>query len=248
MFMTRSEYDHGVNTFSPEGRLFQVEYAIEAVKLGTTAVGVQTADGVVLAVEKRLSSPLLEASSIEKIMEIDSHIGAAMSGLTADARMLVDHARVEGQNHRFNFAEPIPVESCAQAICGAALRFGEGHESGSKKNKEPRMSRPYGVAMLVAGVDERGAQLFYTDPSGTSVKFFAKAIGAGAENAQVTLKERYNRSMTFEEAEKLALDVLKQVMEEKITSVNVEMAAVRTSTQKFETYPKDRIEAILASL
>ena len=180
-------------------------------------------------------------------MEIDSHIGAAMSGLTADARMLVDHARVEAQNHRFNFAEAIPVESCAQAICGAAPRFGEGHES-SKKSKEPRMSRPYGVAMLVAGVDERGAQLFYTDPSGTYVKFFAKAIGAGAENAQVTLKERYNRSMTLEEAEKLALDVLKQVMEEKITSVNVEMAAVRTSTQKFETYPKDRIEAILASL
>ena len=243
MFMTRSEYDHGVNTFSPEGRLFQVEYAIEAVKLGTTAVGVQTAEGVVIAVEKRLSSPLLEASSIEKIMEIDTHIGAAMSGLTADARMLVDRARVEAQNHRFNFAEPIPVESCAQAICGAALHFGEG-----KKDKEPRMSRPYGVAMLVAGVDERGAQLFHTDPSGTYVKYLAKAIGSGAENAQVTLKERYNRSMTFEEAEKLALDVLKQVMEEKISSSNVEIAAVRTSTRKFEMYPKDRIEALLASL
>lgn len=246
MFMTRSEYDHGVNTFSPEGRLFQVEYAIEAVKLGTTAVGVQTAEGVVLAVEKRLSSPLLEASSIEKVMEIDSHIGVAMSGLTADARTLVDHARVEAQNHRFNFAEAIPVESCAQAICGAALRFGEGRES--SKNKAPRMSRPYGVAMLVAGVDERGAQLYFTDPSGTHVKFLAKAIGAGAENAQATLKERYNRSMTLAEAEKLALDVLKQVMEDKITSANVEMAAVRVSTQKFETYPKDRIEAILASL
>ena len=244
--MTRSEYDHGVNTFSPEGRLFQVEYAIEAVKLGTTAVGVQTADGVVLAVEKRLSSPLLEASSIEKIMEVDTHIGAAMSGLTADARTLIDHARVEAQNHRFNYGEPIPVESCAQAICGAALRFGEGHED--KENKAPRMSRPYGVAMLLAGVDERGAQLYHTDPSGTCVKYLAKAIGAGAENAQLTLKERYNRSMTMEEAETLALDVLKQVMEDKITSTNVEMAAVRTATRKYETYPKERIDAILATL
>jgi 20S proteasome subunit alpha 5 len=97
MFLTRSEYDRGVNTFSPEGRLFQVEYAIEAIKLGSTAVGIQTAEGVVLAVEKRLTSPLLEPSSIEKIVEVDTHLGAAMSGLTADARTLVEHARVETQ-------------------------------------------------------------------------------------------------------------------------------------------------------
>lgn len=105
MFLTRSEYDRGVNTFSPEGRLFQVEYAIEAIKLGSTAVGVCTKHGVILAVEKRISSPLLEPTSVEKIMEVDSHIGAAMSGLMPDARTLVDHARVEAQNHRFRYRE-----------------------------------------------------------------------------------------------------------------------------------------------
>ena len=121
MYLTRSEYDRGVNTFSPEGRfvlliinmivadctfrLFQVEYAIEAVKLGSTAVGIQTREGVVLAVEKRLTSPLLEPLSVEKIMEIDSHIGAAVSGLIGDARTLIDHARIEAQNHRFTFDE-----------------------------------------------------------------------------------------------------------------------------------------------
>ena len=105
MYLTRSEYDRGVNTFSPEGRLFQVEYAIEAIKLGSTAVGISTKTGVVLAVEKRLSSPLLEPDSVEKIMEIDTHVGAAMSGLVADARTLVDHARVEAQNHRFTYDE-----------------------------------------------------------------------------------------------------------------------------------------------
>ncbi len=93
----RSEHDRGVNTFSPEGRLFQVEYAIEAVKLGSTAVGIHTAEGVVLAVEKRITSPLLEPSSVEKIMEIDAHLGCAMSGLTADARTIIDHSRVEAQ-------------------------------------------------------------------------------------------------------------------------------------------------------
>jgi len=126
MYLTRSEYDRGVNTFSPEGRLFQVEYAIEAIKLGSTAVGIQTKDAVILAVEKRLSSPLLEGSSVEKIMEIDSHIGAAMSGLVADARTLVDHARVEAQNHRFNYDEPLGVEALTQGVCDLALSFGEG--------------------------------------------------------------------------------------------------------------------------
>lgn len=114
MYLTRSEYDRGVNTFSPEGRLFQVEYAIEAIKLGSTAIGLQTKHGTVLAVEKRLTSSLLEPGSVEKIAEIDVHVGAAMSGLVADARTLVDHARVEAQNHRFTYDEAIGVEALTQ--------------------------------------------------------------------------------------------------------------------------------------
>jgi 20S proteasome subunit alpha 5 len=133
MFLTRSEYDRGVNTFSPEGRLFQVEYAIEAIKvrpppspsrsdppwltaplfspaqLGSTAVGIQTPTGVLLAVEKRITSPLLEPESIEKIMEIDSHIGCSMSGLTADARTLIDHARIETQVGSSLWLAPPPL-------------------------------------------------------------------------------------------------------------------------------------------
>lgn len=86
MFLTRSEYDRGVNTFSPEGRLFQVEYAIEAIKLGSTAIGIRTPEGVVMAVEKRITSSLMEPSTVEKIVEVDRHIGCATSGLMADAR------------------------------------------------------------------------------------------------------------------------------------------------------------------
>merc|ERR1719379_969149 len=123
--MGKSEYDRGVSTFSPEGRLFQVEYAIEAIKLGSTAVGITTKEGVVLAVEKRIISPLVEPSSIEKVLEIDLHMGCAMSGLTADARTLVDHARVEAQNHWFTYNERIPVESCVHAISDLALDFAD---------------------------------------------------------------------------------------------------------------------------
>lgn len=248
MFSNRSEYDHGVNTFNPEGRLYQVEYAIEAIKLGTTVIGIQTAEGVVLAVEKRAISPLIIANSIEKIMVIDTHIGAAMSGITGDARTLIEHTRVEAQNYHFNYDEPLPVESCAQSVCDLAVRFGEGKRDKKKKKEgEIRMSRPFGVALLIAGVDERGPALYLTDPSGSSVRYLAKAIGAGSEGAQAALQEKYNKSMSFEEAEKLALSVLKQVMEEKISSTNVEMAAVKTDTKIFECYSKDRIEAILAS-
>ena len=117
-------------------------------------MGIRTPEGVVLAVEKRVQSPLLESSSIEKIMEIDSHLGCAMSGLTADARTMIDHARVTAQNHSFTYDEKIKVESATQAVCDLALRFGE-----SVSDEEAMMSRPFGVALLIAGIDELGPQL-----------------------------------------------------------------------------------------
>lgn len=152
MFLTRSEYDRGVNTFSPEGRLFQVEYAIEAIKLGSTAIGIQTNEGVVLAVEKRVTCPLIVASSIEKILEVDSHIGCAMSGLVADSRTMIDRARVEAQNHWFTYNEKMSVESVTQAVSNLALAFGD-------DDADPgAMSRPFGVALLFAGIDDKGPQ------------------------------------------------------------------------------------------
>eukprot|EP01110_Echinostelium_bisporum_P011921 TRINITY_DN6036_c0_g1_i1.p1 TRINITY_DN6036_c0_g1~~TRINITY_DN6036_c0_g1_i1.p1 ORF type:complete len:244 (+),score=67.20 TRINITY_DN6036_c0_g1_i1:39-770(+) len=243
MFLTRSEYDRGVNTFSPEGRLFQVEYAVEAIKLGSTAIGVQCSEGVVLAVEKRVTSSLLEPSSIEKIMEIDTHIGCALSGLTADARTMIDHARVETQNHRFNYDEPMGVEACMQAVCDLALRFGE-----NRKGKEEQMSRPFGVALLVAGIDERGPQLYHSDPSGTFIQFEAKAIGGGSEGAETTLQEKYNKSLTLKEAEKLALSTLKQVMAEEIHDNNVEIGAITTERKHFHIYSRTELKAIIDSL
>ena len=155
MFIARSEYDRGINTFSPEGRLFQVEYSLEAIKLGSTAIGISTSEGVILGVEKRITSSLLETSSVEKIVEIDRHIGCAMSGLQADARSMIEHARISSQSHEFHYAERLGVESCTQAICDLALRFGEGAEG-----EESIMSRPFGVALLIAGYDEQGPSLW----------------------------------------------------------------------------------------
>eukprot|EP00128_Syssomonas_multiformis_P011290 Colp12_sorted_trinity150504_noHs@33616 len=239
-FLTRAEYDRGVNTFSPEGRLFQVEYAIEAIKLGSTALGIQTSEGIVLAVEKRVTSPLIIPSSIEKIVEIDRHIGCAMSGLTPDARTMIDHARVEAQSHAFTYNEPIKIESITQSVCDLALRFGEDDE-------ESTMSRPFGVALLIAGYDENGPQLFHCDPSGTYYQYDAKAIGSGSEGAQTALQDQYHKSMTLQEAEKVALTILKQVMEEKLNSTNVEVASV-TKDKGYRVYTKQEIEDIIALL
>ncbi|KAK7040185.1 proteasome component pup2 [Paramarasmius palmivorus] len=252
MFLTRSEYDRGVNTFSPEGRLFQVEYAIEAIKLGSTTVGIRTDHGVVLAVEKRVQSPLLEASSIEKIMEIDSHLGCAMSGLTADARTMIDHARVTAQNHSFTYDEKIKVESVTQAVCDLALRFGE-----SVHDEDAMMSRPFGVALLIAGIDELGPQFcltagsiptilldFHTDPSGTFVKYQAKAIGSGSEAAQAELQDKWYTQMTLQEAQILTLRVLKQVMEEKLDHHNVQLAQV-TRDKGFEILDETSLKSVI---
>lgn len=180
--------DRGINTFSPEGRLFQVEYSLEAIKLGSTAIGIATSEGVILGVEKRVTSSLLETSSVEKIVEIDRHIGCAMSGLQADARSMIEHARVECQSHAFNYNESLSVESTTQAICDLALRFGEGADG-----EETIMSRPFGVALLIAGFDENGPQLFHAEPSGTFYRFDAKAIGSGSEGAQAELQNEYHK-------------------------------------------------------
>nr|PNR63255.1 hypothetical protein PHYPA_001680 [Physcomitrium patens] len=212
----RSEYDRGVNTFSPEDRLFEVEYAIEAIKLGSTAVGLKTKEGVVLAVEKRITS----------ITEIDEHIGCAMSGLTADAHTIVKHGRVETQ--------PMSVESTTQALCDLALRFGEGDEES--------VSRPFGVSLLIAGDDGAGPCLYYTNLSGTFWQCDAKAIGSGSEGADTSLQEHFNRNMTLEGAETLALSTLKQVMEEKVTSSNVDIAKV---SPKYHLYPPEEVEAVI---
>lgn len=235
-----------MTSFSPEGRLFQVEYAIEAIKLGSTAIGVATSEGVVLGVEKRVTSVLLESSSIEKIVKIDDHIGCAMSGLTADARTMIDHARSVCQNHRFSYDESLTVESCTQAVCDLALRFGEGGDSDDEDDGKV-MSRPFGVALLIAGIDEDGPQLYHAEPSGTFFRYSAKAIGSGSEGAQSELQNEYHKSMTLKEAQQLVLKTLKQVMEEKLDAKNVQLADV-TKEHGFRICSDDEMQAIVSEL
>jgi 20S proteasome subunit alpha 5 len=200
----------------------------------------------VLGIEKKLpSSKLMEVSNkSEKLVEIDRHCVCAMSGIVGDARILIDHARVEAQNHNFNFNEQMGVEAITQAVSDLAINFGEGYE-GSKRKP---MARPYGVALLIGGVDENGPQLFQTDPSGTYCEWQADAIGSGQETAMSSLKESYHSNMSLAEAEKMVLQVLKGNMEEKITKENVEIMVVRTSTRQWERRTAAEMETMIATL
>ena len=197
-----------------------------------------------IGVEKRVTSTLLETSSVEKIVEIDRHIGCAMSGLQADARSMVEHARVEAQNHRFHYAEPLRVEACTQAICDLALRFGEGADG----DEDATMSRPFGVALLIAGFDgDDGPCLFHAEPSGTFYRYDAKAIGSGSEGAQAELQAEFHKSLTLDDAETLVLKTLKHVMEERLDSKNVQLASV-TQEHGFRIYSDDEMGAAVARL
>lgn len=241
MFLTRSEYDRGVNTFSPEGRLFQVEYAIEAIKLGSTAIGICTSEGVVLAVEKRVTSPLMVPTAVEKIVEVDKHIGCATSGLMADARTLIERARVECQNHWFVYDERMSIESCAQAVSSLAIQFGDSSDGGSA------MSRPFGVAILFAGIEDGKPQLWHMDPSGTYIQYGAKAIGSGSEGAQQNLQDNFTPEMSLQDAIDLSLTTLKQVMEEKLNATNVEVMTM-TPQNLFRMHTKKEVEEIITKL
>ncbi|MHA1606901.1 MAG: archaeal proteasome endopeptidase complex subunit alpha [Candidatus Freyarchaeota archaeon] len=229
-------YDRAITIFSPDGRLFQVEYAIEAVRRGTTAIGVRCKDGVVLAVEKRILS-LQDPESVEKIFIIDDHIGAAIAGLTADARVLVDQARVQAQVNKLTYDEPISVESLTKYI-GDLKQVYTQHAG----------VRPFGVSFLIAGVDDSGPRLFMTDPSGTYWGYWATAIGAGSQKAKEILEKEYKKDLSLEEGIKLSLTALKAVLEADFDSTRVEIAVVDVETRRFRKIPVSEVQSYIEKL
>ncbi|VDO11039.1 unnamed protein product [Brugia timori] len=186
--------------------------------------------------------------AIEKISKVDSHVAVTFAGLIADSRTLVERAQIEAQNFWFTYNRKIRVEDVTMSVANLALQFGDDDAKAS-------MSRPFGVAMLFAGVDQDGPRLFHLDPSGTFIDCLAKSIGAASDGAEQTLKEQYHESISLVEAEKIALSILKQVMEEKLTSSNVELVAITPMkdnkgrlTGRFERLSKERLDILIAEL
>ncbi len=224
-------YDRAITVFSPDGRLFQVEYAREAVKRGTTTVGLKFKDGAVLIVDKRIASRLMEPKSIEKIFQIDQQIGCATSGLVADARILVDHARVTAQINKITYDEPISVEALVKRICDFKQNY-----------TQYGGVRPFGTALLVAGVDDQGVHLFETDPSGALVSYKAGSIGAGRNTVMEVFEEQFQEGSSMEDAVVLGLRALKKATEEeKLNPKAVEIGVVRVG-ENFRKMDESEVE------
>jgi len=228
MHTDQMAYDRASTIFSPDGRLFQVEYAREAVKRGTTTVGLKYNEGVVLIIDKRISSRLIEAKSIDKIFQIDQHVGCASSGLVADARVLVEKARVEAQIHRITYSEPISIEGLVKKICDFMQNY-----------TQYGGIRPFGTALLVAGVDEQGTHLFETDPSGALMAYKAGSIGTGRNTVMSVFEEKYQDNMSLEAAIALGIEALTKASEGKIKAETVEIGLIQTGARFRKMEPED---------
>jgi proteasome alpha subunit len=230
----QTAYDRAITVFSPDGRIFQVEYAREAVKRGTTAVGVVYKDGVLLAVDKSIDYPLLVPDSIEKIYQIDEHIGAASSGLIADARRMVEDTRLESQRNRLVYDEDISIAELTRRISNTSQFY-----------TQYGGIRPYGCALLIAGIDSGGKHLYETDPSGAYTQYLATAIGSGKKEVEKFFEKSYKSNMPRGEAMKLAIDALRQVSAGKFSIKNVNVAVVEEPDKQFKVLSSAELEAAL---
>ncbi len=228
-------YDRAITVFSPDGRLFQVEYAREAVKRGTTTVGLKFKNGVVLIIDKRITSRLIEPMSIEKIFKIDELIGCATSGLVADARVLVDRARVEAQINKITYGESTSVEILVKKICDFKQNY-----------TQYGGVRPFGTAMLVAGVDDYGEHLFETDPSGALMEYKAGSIGAGRNSVMEIFEDQYKDNSTLDKSINLGLRALDAATEGGINAPAIEIATV-IRDKTFEKMEQDKVMKYVSS-
>ena len=221
-------YDRGITIFSPDGRLYQVEYAREAVKRGTASIGVRTPEGVVLAVDKRIRSPLMERSSVEKIHKVDDHIGIASAGHVADARQLIDFARRRAQVNELRYGEPIAVETLTKEVTDYIQQY-----------TQVGGARPFGVALIIAGIADGEPRLYETDPSGTPYEWKALAVGADRGDIREYLEEHYDEGMDLDGGVRLALEALASVNDEELTPEGIGVATIPVDTEQFHELTED---------
>jgi proteasome alpha subunit len=228
-------YDRAITVFSPDGRLYQVEYAIETVRRGTLAIGIKAKDGVVLAVEEKTRK--LQINNVtQKIFQVDDHIGVAAAGYIPDARTQVDHARFFAQSNRLIYDEPVDVEGVAKNIADMAQQF-----------TQYAGVRPFGVALLLAGVDKNGANLFLTDPSGTYIGYDAMAIGAGSDQVTDFLEKSYKQDISLAEAASLAIESIYLVSEDKSSIKHLKMAIIDNKTKAMRKVEDEELQKYAAS-
>jgi len=232
-------YDSRTTTFSPEGRLYQVEYAMEAINLAGTTIGILGNEGVILAGEKKTTSKLLDQKKQhEKIFQIDSHVICAVAGITADANILINKLRLTAQQYKYQYLEPMPLEQLITSICD--LKQGYTQFGGL---------RPFGVSFLIAGYDiHYGFQLYHTDPSGNFSGWKAYAIGMNNNTAQQILRQEWKEGLTAKEIRELTAKVLTKTMDAQPNSEKLEFGMVEKDGAggvTFKLLPDEEIDKLM---
>ena len=224
-------YDRAITMFSPDGRLMQVEYAKKTVKQGTTVVGLVCSDGVVVVSDKRIFDKLIVSESVEKIFQIDDHIAAAVSGLVSDGRVLIENAQVKSQQHKVTYDLPIDTLSLVKSICDLKQIC---TQSGGL--------RPFGVSLMIVGVDDDGPKLFITEPSGIYFQYYAASIGEGSDEATEVLMKDYKKTLTVEQGIALGIKALKESLKNEFKIERVEVAVIKSDEKKYRKCGKDEVK------
>jgi len=226
--MASRGYDMTPTMYSPDGRIYQVEYAIETVKRGAIAIGLQCKDGVIIAVEEK-SRDLQVEDITQKIFQVDDHIGIAAAGYIPDARILVDSARFFSQSNKLTYDESVEVETVAKHLADQSHQFTQ--YSGV---------RPFGVALIIAGVDRKGTRIFVTDPSGTYVPYSAVAIGGNSDEVTDFLEKNYKEEMSMDDAISMAIGAINLKSDEKGVK-HIRMSKIKSDTQQFEKISNEEL-------
>jgi len=228
--MASRGYDMTPTMYSPDGRIYQVEYAIETVKRGTLALGISTKEGVILAVEEKPRT--LQTKNItQKIFQVDFHIGIAAAGYIPDARVQVDGARFFSQGSKMTYDESVEIATVAKYLADQAHQF-----------TQYGGVRPNGVAMIIAGIDQKGESIYITDPSGTYVQYSAIAIGNGSDDVNEFFEKFYNKDMSLEDAAALAIAAINLKAEKKDEVNHIKMAKITTKSKVFEKISESDIQ------
>jgi len=215
-------YDRAITMFSPDGRLLQVEYAKKTVKQGSTAIGIVAKNGVVLITDKRIVNKLVVPESVEKIFQIDEHIAATGAGIVSDARVLVERSQVKAQQYFIQYDSQIDLLEVVKDVANL-----------KQMTTQSGGYRPFGVSLLLAGVDSRGPRLYVTDPTGTYFEYKAVAIGEHDKAVEEILQEKYKDDLTVDTAIKIGVEALKTAMADDFDAARIDCAFVDTKTKTF---------------
>lgn len=194
-------YDRTATMFSPDGHLLQVEYAEKTVRLGSSSIGIVCKNGIVIISDRRVNDKLIKPESANKVYEIDEHIIASAAGILSDARVLIEKSRLISQQNRITYDSPIDVEEVIREVANTKQMF-----------TQYGGARPFGVAIMVAGVDNKGKYLFSSDITGNYFSYSAMAIGENDEKIKEMLRMKYSENLNIDGGIKLALNIFKEIL------------------------------------